>query len=104
MFQAVLGVIRANKPLDIVGILRPPLPPHIFPLFFTFLLHPQSHLEIVRVRRLISDLSAQPALTMTPRLHDPSIATAGVLPDLVPEQMRALLQVGLLALPDTAML
>jgi hypothetical protein len=56
----------------------------------------------VRVRRLISDLSAQPALMMTPRLHDPSIATAGVLPDLVPEQMRALLQVGLLALPDTA--
>ena len=54
------------------------------------------------MRRLISDVSAEPTLMMTPRVHDPSIATSGVLPDLNPEQMRALLQVGSLELFDTA--
>ncbi len=64
----------------------------VVPLFDSLLQH---IVEIVRVRRLISDALAAPALMATPRLSAaaPSFAPGAAQPDLDPEQARVLLQV-----------
>jgi hypothetical protein len=56
----------------------------------------QHNVEIVRVRRLISDALAAPALMVTPRpsAAASSFAPGAAPPNLDPEQAHMLLQVG----------
>ncbi len=94
-----------TNPLIWLGPLSPPslFCPCISPFSSNFDLL-QREVEIVRVRRLISDISAEAALALTPRVHDSSIVTSDGPLGLDPEQMRVLLQVESLSLLAIIML